>query len=107
MKLDKTVLNNPALFRAYMKQERAIPVVDLERCDFDKARKVLTMPSNYYGKPAQFYLLSHYTGKKVLFKPVQPGDVLFDEDQWDGEQQVYRPVDNLPNVDHMVIYNQF
>jgi hypothetical protein len=76
-------------------------------CEYNKTRKSLTLPSNYYGKPAQFYLVSHHTGKKVLFKPVQPGDRLFCEDQWDGEQQVYRPIDNLPNVDHMVIYNQF
>ena len=29
----------------------------------------------------------------------------FDEDQWDGEQQVYRPVGDVKNVDHLVIYN--
>jgi hypothetical protein len=38
---------------------------------------------------------------------VTPADVLFDEDGWDGEQQVYRPLGNVPGVDHMVIYNQY
>lgn len=104
MVLDKTVMNNPALFRAYMNQ---IKTVDLNLCEFRKERKCLTLASEYMGMPAEFYVKSHYTGKKVLFKAVQPGDPLWDEDGWDGEQCIYRPTQPLPNVEYMCIYNQY
>jgi hypothetical protein len=104
VKLDKTVANNPALFRAYMRQ---IPAVDLRRCEYVRERRVLKLASEFMGMPREFYVNSHHTGKQVRFVAVGPEDVLFDEDQWDGEQQIYRPVGNVPNVEYMVIYNQW
>lgn len=104
MRMDKTVANNPALFRAYMKQ---IPTVDLKFCEYDKSRKVLKLASEFFGMPREFYVKSHHTGKTVRFTTVGPEDRLFDQDQWDGEQQVYRPVGVVPGVDHMVIYHQY
>ena len=86
---------------------RDIPTVDLKKCEYDKKRKVLTLPSEYFGMPLTFFVKSHHTGKEVRFVPVTPADVLFDQDGWDGEQQIYRPVGNVPGVDHMVIYNQY
>lgn len=100
--MDKVVLNNPALFRAAMAK---IPTVDLNLCEFDKQRKVLKLASEYFGMPEEFVVRSHHTGKHVRFVSVKPGDPLFDEDGWDGEQCVYRPVLATTNVDHMVIYN--
>ena len=82
-------------------------VVPLQLCEYDKKRKVLKLASEYFGMPSEFFVLSHHTGKEVRFTPVGPEDVLFDEDQWDGEQQIYRPVGHVPNVDYMVIYNQW
>lgn len=105
MKLDNTVLNNPALFRAAMKKDKEIPVFEMAICEFDKTRKCLKIASEYYGMPARFYVRSQHTGRKVLFTAVQPGDPLWDEDGWDGEQCIYRPVDNLPKVEYFVIYN--
>ncbi len=102
--LSNTVLNNPALFRAAMSK---IPTVDLNLCEFNKERKVLKLSSEYFGMPQTFWVKSHHTGKVIRFIPVQPGDALFDEDGWDGEQCIYRPVGKVPNVDHMVIYNQW
>lgn len=84
-----------------------IPTVNLSRCEYDKTRKVLSLASEYFGMPLTFFVKSHKTGKVVRFIPVNPADVLYDEDQWDGEQQLYRPVGNVPGVDHMVIYHQF
>ena len=107
MNFTDTVLNNPALFRAYSRKAKLVQHVSLDLCDYDKERKVLKLTSDHIGKPSEFYVKSHHTQKRVLFKPVQPGDVLYDEDHWDGEQQIYRPVEKLPNVDYMVIYNQF
>lgn len=84
-----------------------IPSVDLSKCDYDKSRKVLKLASEYIGMPLTFFVHSHHTGKEVRFVPVTPADILFDQDGWDGEQQIYRPVGNVPGVDHMVIYNQW
>ena len=82
-------------------------MVDLNKCDFDKSRKVLKLASEFFGMPREFFVKSHHTGRVVRFVVVGPEDVLFDQDQWDGEQQIYRPVGNVPGVDHMVIYNQW
>lgn len=84
-----------------------IPVVSLKRCEFDKSRKVLKLASEYFGMPREFFVESHHTGRVVRFVAVGPEDKLFDQDQWDGEQQIYRPVGGefYTNVDHMVIYH--
>ena len=87
--------------------EPKIPTVSLELCEFDKVQKVLKLSSKHMGAPKTFFVKSHHTGKEVRFVAIGPEDKLFDQDQWDGEQQIYRPVGNVPNVDHMVIYNQF
>jgi hypothetical protein len=100
--MDPVVANNPALFRKYM----SIPRVDLKLCEFDRNRRVLKLASEYMGMPREFFVRSHHTGKEVRFVAVGPEDALYDQDQWDGEQQVYRPMGHVPRVDHMVIYNQ-
>ena len=84
-----------------------IPSVSLKFCEYDKKRKVLKLASEFFGMPREFYVVSHKTGKEFRFTPVGEHDVLFDEDGWDGEQQIYRPVGHCPTVDHMVIYNQW
>lgn len=81
--------------------------VTLDICEFDKTLKVLKLTSEHIGMPAKFSVCSHRTGKVVEFNVVQPGDSLFDEDQYDGEQQIYRPVEHLNNVEYLVIYNQY
>lgn len=86
---------------------KEIPVVLLSKCEYDKKRKVLKLASEYFGMPHKFFVRSTKTGKEVLFVAVEEHDILFDQDQWDGEQQLYRPVGNIPTVDHMVIYNQY
>ena len=85
--------------------QKSIPTVDLSRCEYDKNRKVLKLASEFIGMPLTFMVRSHHTGKEVRFVPVTPADKLFDQDQWDGEQQIYRPLGNVPGVDHMVIYH--
>ena len=88
-------------------EEDFVPTVSLNRCEYDKKRKVLKLASEFFGMPQTFFVKSHHTGKEIQFVPVTYDDVLFDEDGWDGEQMIYRPVGNVPNVDHMVIYNQY
>ena len=95
-----------ALYRARTEATQ-IPTVPLSRCEFDKERRVLKLASEFFGMPREFFVRSHHTGKEVRFRVVGPEDVLFDQDQWDGEQQIYRPVGHVPNVDYMVIYHQY
>lgn len=90
-----------------MTEEVRIPTVSLSLCEYDKKRKVLTLASEGMGMPRSFYVVSHKTGKEFRFVAVGPEDVLFDQDGWDGEQQIYRPVGHCPTVDYMVIYNQY
>lgn len=89
----------------YHSRAAATHLVSTAQCDYDKQRKVLTLSSRVIGMPHTFHVRSHHTGKIVMFVAVQPGDSLFDEDGWDGEQCVYRPSVAVPNIDHMVIYN--
>jgi hypothetical protein len=95
------------VYRSRTEAAQTPPTVSLELCEYDKNRKVLKLASEYMGMPLTFYVRSHKTGKEFRFVPVNPADVLFCPDQWDGEQQIYRPVGHCPTVDHMVIYNQY
>lgn len=86
---------------------KVIPSIPLTLCEYDKSRKVLKLASEYFGMPETFFVKSHHTGKEVRFVPVGPDDRLFDEDGWDGEQKIYRPLGDVRGVDHLVIYHQW
>lgn len=101
---DPKVLNTPALFRKSMQQT---PTVNLSLCEYNKKGKYLKLASEYFGMPREFFVKSHHTGKTIRFVPVTPNDPLFDQDQWDGEQQIYRPTMPVPNVGYMVIYHAY
>ncbi len=87
--------------------QKTILTVNLQNCEYDKNRKVLMMSSEFIGMPREFFVRSHHTGKEVRFTTVGPEDRLFDQDGWDGEMQIYRPVGNIPGVDHMVIFHSW
>ena len=84
-----------------------IPVVELSKCEFRAHCGKLMLASEYAGMPNAIRIRSHHTGRTVLLRPVEPGDPLFDQDQWDGEQQVYRPVEPTNNAKVLVIYHQY
>lgn len=88
-----------------MGEWESLPTVSLELCEYNRDQKRLSLPSEYFGMPLRFRVVSHKTGKSVTFAPVTENDPLFDQDQWDGVQQIYRPVDKLPNVEYLVIYD--
>lgn len=90
-----------------MAEDTMIPTVSLKLCDYDKSRRVLSLASEFMGMPLTFTVVSHKTGRSIRFVPVNPADVLYDWDQWDGEQQIYRPVEHCDRIDHMIIYNQY
>ena len=84
-----------------------IPTVNLEICEYTAKFRKLSLASEYFGMPREFYVHSHHTGRKILFRPIQENHPKFDYDQWDGEQQIYEPVERLKNVEILVIYNQY
>ena len=67
-----------------------MPAVSLDSCEYIKERRVLKLSSKFMGMPREFFVVSHVTGRTVKFSVVGSDDPLFDQDQWDGEQQVYR-----------------
>jgi hypothetical protein len=84
-----------------------IPVISLSDCTWFKDRKVLTYPSSSTVRVGtkQFFVKSHTTGREIRFAVINEYDKLFDQDQWDGEQQIYRPTTTCA-VDHLIVYNQ-
>jgi len=84
-----------------------VDMVDLKWCEFYKAGKRLSLASEFCGMPSQIDVRSQTTGKIVRFVAVQPGDPWYDQDNWDGEQMVYRPTTPVPNVEKLVIYHAY
>jgi len=74
-------------------------------CEWSAATGVLHLEVNYRF-PKNLTIHSERTGKSIQFMPVPYGHKLFDEDQWDGEMQVYIPVnpDQCEKVSHLVAY---
>jgi hypothetical protein len=84
-----------------------IPCVSLAVCEYNKTNGSLVLSNGYIGMPSKFQVKSHKTGKVVTFIPVTHGDRLFDEDQWDGEQQVYRPIEHIDSVEYCIITRNY
>lgn len=82
-------------------------ILPLSKCEWDKKNKKLLCASEYFGMPSTFFVVSEKTGVKIQFVPLVRGDEGFDEDFWDGEQMIYKPVENIQTVNHFVIYHQY
>lgn len=94
--------------RFYQMTEAAtVPTVPLEKCEYSADTGKLTLASEYCGMPNSLIIKSHHTGRKILFKRISPDHPLYDQDQWDGEQQIYAPVAMGVKVKILVIYNQY
>ena len=76
---------------------------DLSLFVWNKDRKSLVMNNFTHAFPQEFMVRSHHTGKEVRFYRVNDFDVLYDQDQWDGEQMVYRPVGTVANVEYAAL----
>lgn len=84
-----------------------IPTIPLEMFDWNKKDKRLALCSEPFGMPAEFFVQSNHTGRVLRFVPVAPWHEDFDQDQWDGVQQVYMPApgEESTNVKTAVIYH--
>jgi hypothetical protein len=82
-----------------------VPVVNMRYCEYNKAKRRLTLASEYCGMPGSLIVESHHTGRQILFRPIGVNHPDFDQDGWDGEQQIYEPVEPVAHVRTLVIYN--
>ena len=86
-----------------------IPETSLVNFAFNREHGRLTGASEMFGGsfPSEFVVKNYKTQRSLTFKPVQPGDKLFDQDQWDGVQQIYRPSDDSTPVKSLVLHHEF
>ena len=83
-----------------------IETYSLRQCEYNKVSKMLVLPV-LTRFPPKAIIVSHQTGKSVEFVPVTSDDPLFDQDGWDGVQQIYRPVVHVPNVEALIICDDY
>ena len=81
--------------------------VSLGVFEYSRERKCLTSSSKNFrgGFPISLSVTSHHTEETVQFEVVKPSDPLFCQDGWDGEQQIYRPLKAIKNVEYLVIHH--
>jgi hypothetical protein len=85
--------------------------ISLKYCEYLKEEKSLKLSSKYtidvYQKrfPKAIFLKSHLTGKVIIFKPIGENHPKFDQDQWDGEQMVYEPMEPVPNLEILYVWD--
>ena len=81
--------------------------VSLRMFEYSKTRKELLISSKVFGMPAEFFVQSHHTGRVVRFVTIPPWHEAYDQDQWDGEQQIYMPApgEDKTNVQLAVVCN--
>jgi hypothetical protein len=83
-------------------------VLNTKDCVYHPIAKRLTISTEKIAGsiifPHTVYVKSHHTNKQVTFKPIRETHNDFDQDQWDGEQQIYEPIDARVNVKTLVIY---
>ena len=81
------------------------PTVPLDACQYVKEERTLKLSSANIGMPEKLYIRSNHTGRTVLFQRIGESHPYFDYDQWDGEQQVYEPVEPDTKVNLLIIAN--
>ena len=86
-----------------------VQTISLKHCEFRKESKTLAVASEIFGGcfPSVFRVRSVHTSRVVTFRPVGENHPAFDQDQWDGEQMVYAPIEPVSTVDTMVVYHAF
>lgn len=80
-----------------------IALVSLEKCKWQKHLNQLTAPwrSNF---PKEITVHNPKTDIYRLYTHLSDSDPRFDQDQWDGEQMVYKTSDPTNNAEYLVLY---
>jgi hypothetical protein len=85
-------------------------VLNTQDCVYHPKAKRLTISTEKIAGsiifPHTVYVKSHHTNNQITFKPIKETHNDFDQDQWDGEQQIYEPIYTgvKVNVKTLVIY---
>jgi hypothetical protein len=84
-----------------------ILTISTDDCKFSaKDRALYTTRDRIGSMPSRLYVESPSTGRKILFKTIGPDHPKFDEDGWDGMQNIYEPVEHLPKVDLLYVFSE-
>jgi hypothetical protein len=78
--------------------------VNTADCEFRKATKTLVIAHTRIGGgfPDTVRVTSHHTGRAVEF--VRDVEAAIAAEFWDGEECHYKPANDLPNVEKLVIH---
>ena len=83
-----------------------IPIakISLEKCKWQKNLNQLTVPwnSNF---PKEITVHNPKTDTHRLYTQISDTDPRFDQDQWDGEQMVYKTHGPTNNAEYLVLYH--
>lgn len=87
-----------------------IPTYTLRDFTYLKSMKSLCAEASTLGltvgrMPTRFQIKSETTGRVITLLPITPDHPKFDEDGWDGEQQVYAPTEYLEKLETVTIFN--
>ena len=86
-------------------------VINLKDCEYRVATKsIVYRHSHQLSKewpmpyPPKITVVSPYTNREVVFRPISQFHPKFNQDQWDGEQQVYAHSDlNIKHVELLYV----
>jgi hypothetical protein len=80
-----------------------IAKISLEKCKWQKHLNQLTTPWNS-SFPREITVHNQNTDTLRLYTHLTDSDPRFDQDQWDGEQMVYKTHAPTNNAEYLVLY---
>ena len=83
---------------------KQIVYLSLEECKWQKHLNQLTTPWNS-SFPREVTVHNQHTGTLRLYTQIKDTDTRFDQDQWDGEQMVYKTHSPTNNAEYLVLYH--
>ena len=81
-----------------------IAYVSLQKCKWQKHLNQLTIPWNS-SYPREVTVHNPKTDTLRLYSQLKDTDPRFDQDQWDGEQMVYKTHLSTNNAEYLVLYH--
>ena len=79
-------------------------IINLTYCKWQKSLNQISSVWNK-GFPASVHVFSQTSGSFREYRPVDFSDPRFDQDQWDGEQQIYRTTEPTKQAEYLVLYH--
>lgn len=79
-------------------------MLSLEKCKWQKNLNQLSAPWNI-SFPREIFVYNPKTSKYKTYFHLHDNDPRFDQDQWDGEQMVYRTNEVTNKAEYLVLYH--